>query len=81
MDQAKWFRRQTMVGTAVTAIEEEPASFVPSGRAMTTNERIRAIVASSSGNLVEWFDFYVYAFTAIYFAPAFFPPATDDASC
>ena len=38
---------------------------------MTTNERIRAIVASSSGNLVEWYDFYTYAFTAIYFAHAF----------
>lgn len=36
-------------------------------------DRIRAIVAASSGNLVEWFDFYVYAFTAVYFAPAFFP--------
>ena len=35
--------------------------------------RIKAIVGASSGNLVEWFDFYVYAFTAIYFAPAFFP--------
>jgi len=35
--------------------------------------RIVAIVAASSGNLVEWFDFYVYAFSAIYFAPAFFP--------
>src|SRR6185369_17655425 len=23
--------------------------------------------------LVEWFDFYAYAFTALYFAPAFFP--------
>lgn len=38
-----------------------------------TRSRIRAIVAASSGNLVEWFDFYVYAFTAVYFAPAFFP--------
>jgi MHS family dicarboxylic acid transporter PcaT-like MFS transporter len=36
-------------------------------------QRIFAIVAASSGNLVEWFDFYVYAFCAIYFAPAFFP--------
>jgi len=36
-------------------------------------KRIFAIVAASSGNLVEWFDFYVYAFCAIYFAPAFFP--------
>ncbi|MEO6951156.1 MAG: MFS family transporter [Polyangia bacterium] len=35
--------------------------------------RILAIVAASSGNLVEWFDFYVYAFSALYFAPAFFP--------
>ena len=35
--------------------------------------RIWAIFASSSGNLVEWFDFYAYAFTALYFAPAFFP--------
>jgi len=35
--------------------------------------RILAIVAASSGNLVEWFDFYVYAFTSIYFAPVFFP--------
>ncbi|SDV46659.1 MFS family transporter [Chitinasiproducens palmae] len=35
--------------------------------------RIFAIVGASSGNLVEWFDFYVYAFTALYFAKAFFP--------
>ena len=38
--------------------------------------RVFAIVGASSGNLVEWFDFYVYAFCAIYFAPAFFP--SDD---
>ncbi len=37
--------------------------------------RIVDIVAASSGNLVEWFDFYVYAFCAVYFAPAFFPHA------
>jgi MFS transporter, MHS family, alpha-ketoglutarate permease len=35
--------------------------------------RIKAIVGSSSGNLVEWYDFYCYAFFALYFAPAFFP--------
>jgi MHS family alpha-ketoglutarate permease-like MFS transporter len=38
-----------------------------------TRKRIFAIVGASSGNLVEWFDFYVYAFTAIYFAAEFFP--------
>jgi MFS transporter, MHS family, alpha-ketoglutarate permease len=44
---------------------------------MTTQEAphrtIRSIVAASAGNLVEWFDFYVYAFTALYFSAAFFP--------
>ncbi|WP_166363760.1 MFS family transporter [Pseudomonas akapageensis] len=40
------------------------------------SKRIFAIVGASSGNLVEWFDFYVYAFSAIYFASAFFP--SDD---
>ena len=40
------------------------------------SKRIFAIVGASSGNLVEWFDFYVYAFSAIYFAASFFP--SDD---
>jgi MHS family alpha-ketoglutarate permease-like MFS transporter len=35
--------------------------------------RVLAIVGSSSGNLVEWYDFYVYSFTALYFAGQFFP--------
>lgn len=38
-----------------------------------TCKRILAIVGASSGNLVEWFDFYVYSFCALYFAPVFFP--------
>ncbi|CNH26393.1 proline/glycine betaine transporter [Yersinia intermedia] len=38
-----------------------------------TRQRIRAIVGASSGNLVEWFDFYIYSFCALYFAPLFFP--------
>ncbi|WP_261802583.1 MFS family transporter [Variovorax sp. PAMC28562] len=36
-------------------------------------------MAASSGNLVEWFDFYVYAFSALYFAPSFFPKADPTA--
>jgi MHS family alpha-ketoglutarate permease-like MFS transporter len=42
-------------------------------------KRIFAIVAASSGNLVEWFDFYVYAFCAIYFASSFFPKSDPTA--
>ncbi|ENY9654542.1 MFS transporter, partial [Campylobacter coli] len=37
----------------------------------TRAKKIRSIVAASSGNLVEWFDFYIYAFTATYFAHTF----------
>ncbi|MEO8115045.1 MAG: MFS transporter, partial [Phenylobacterium sp.] len=35
--------------------------------------RIRAIVAGSTGNLIEWYDYFVYAFTALYFSAEFFP--------
>src|SRR5471030_2535205 len=40
---------------------------------LTPRARIVAIVGASSGNLVEWFDFYVYSFCALYFSSAFFP--------
>lgn len=40
---------------------------------LSHRERIRAIIAGSAGNLIEWYDFYVYAFTALYFASSFFP--------
>ena len=39
----------------------------------TARQRIWAIVGASSGNLVEWFDFYVYSFCSLYFAHIFFP--------
>ncbi|EHR4720071.1 MFS transporter [Campylobacter coli] len=38
---------------------------------LTRAKKIRSIVAASSRNLVEWFDFYIYAFTATYFAHTF----------
>ncbi|MBA8839367.1 MFS family transporter [Ochrobactrum sp. RH2CCR150] len=44
-----------------------------------TRRRVYAIVASASGNLVEWYDFYVYSFGALYFASQFFP-AEDQTS-
>lgn len=37
-----------------------------------TRRRIWAIVGASSGNLVEWFDFYIYSFCSLYFAHIFF---------
>ncbi|MEJ7138489.1 MFS family transporter [Amphibiibacter pelophylacis] len=40
---------------------------------ITPANRIKSIVSASSGNLVEWFDFYIYAFFSLYFAASFFP--------
>jgi MHS family alpha-ketoglutarate permease-like MFS transporter len=41
--------------------------------ALDNRHRLVAIVSSASGNLVEWYDFYVYSFCALYFADQFFP--------
>jgi MHS family alpha-ketoglutarate permease-like MFS transporter len=38
-----------------------------------TRRRIGAIFGGSIGNLVEWYDWYVYATFALYFSHAFFP--------
>jgi MFS transporter, MHS family, alpha-ketoglutarate permease len=46
---------------------------------LTTGQRIRAILVGSSGNLVEWYDFYVYAAFSLYFAKSFFPAENETA--
>ena len=40
---------------------------------ITNKARVRAILGACSGNLVEWYDFFIYAYTSIYFASLFFP--------
>jgi len=41
--------------------------------------RIGSIIGGSVGNLVEWFDWYVYASFSLYFAKAFFPKGDQTA--
>ena len=41
----------------------------------TMRHRLRSIFGGSIGNLIEWYDFYVYNFFALYFAKSFFPNA------
>ena len=41
--------------------------------AKPSHSPIKAILAASSGNLVEWYDFYTYSFMALYFGSTFFP--------
>jgi MFS transporter, MHS family, alpha-ketoglutarate permease len=44
-----------------------------------TARRLKAIVVGSSGNLIEWYDFYAYSAFSLYFASAFFPEASQTA--
>jgi MFS transporter, MHS family, alpha-ketoglutarate permease len=46
---------------------------VPEATGAPPRRILRNIVGGSAGNLVEWFDWYVYAAFALYFAHAFFP--------
>lgn len=39
---------------------------------LTKSQRVRSILAASSGNFVEWFDFYIYVSLAMYFTHHFF---------
>jgi MHS family alpha-ketoglutarate permease-like MFS transporter len=39
----------------------------------TTSSRIKSIIGGSLGNLVEWYDWYVYSAFTLYFAGSFFP--------
>jgi len=47
--------------------------------APSTNSRLKSIIGGSTGNLVEWFDWYVYAAFTLYFAPHFFPSESQTA--
>jgi MFS family permease len=48
-------------------------------RVPKTEER-RVIFASSLGTVFEWYDFYLYATLAPFFAALFFPPGNDTAA-
>jgi MHS family alpha-ketoglutarate permease-like MFS transporter len=47
--------------------------------AQQRKHRLRNIIGGSAGNLVEWYDWYVYSAFALYFAPVFFPKGDQTA--
>jgi MHS family alpha-ketoglutarate permease-like MFS transporter len=47
--------------------------------ATPARSRLKNIVGGSAGNLVEWFDWYVYSAFALYFASSFFPKGDQTA--
>ncbi len=52
---------------------ESTSTLSASAPTRTTSQRIKSIFSGSVGNLVEWYDWYVYAAFSLYFAKAFFP--------
>src|SRR4030081_3091506 len=49
-------------------------------RIVSKQEERRVIFASSLGTVFEWYDFYLYATLAPFFASLFFPPGNDTAA-
>src|SRR5439155_11523497 len=60
-----------------TAIEAAGEPEIP---ALTSAEERRVIIASSVGTVFEWYDFYLYATLAPFFAALFFPKGNDTAA-
>src|SRR5262245_60735031 len=59
------------VATGVGSVER--------GRGLTQDERF-VVLASSTGTVFEWYDFYLYATLAPFFAALFFPAGNDTAA-
>ena len=57
-----------------SAAPAAPATFVDKA------EERKVIVASSVGTVFEWYDFYLYATLAPFFAALFFPPGNETAA-
>lgn len=52
---------------------------LPVSTSKDTRWRLRSIFSGSVGNLIEWYDWYVYSAVALYFAKSFFPAGNSTA--
>jgi MFS family permease len=60
---------------------ETSTTYAPSGgHIISSAAERRVIVASSVGTVFEWYDFYLYAILAPFFAGLFFPPGNQTAA-
>jgi MFS family permease len=58
----------------------EAAPVATGHRIILPDEERRVIIASSVGTIFEWYDFYLYATLAPFFAALFFPKGNDTAA-
>ncbi|WP_293873781.1 MULTISPECIES: MFS transporter [unclassified Sphingomonas] len=56
-----------------------PSTPPPAGAGPRSDNRLKSIIGGSTGNMVEWFDWYVYSAFTLYFAPHFFPEGDQTA--
>ncbi|RKR83799.1 MHS family alpha-ketoglutarate permease-like MFS transporter [Mucilaginibacter gracilis] len=54
-------------------------SLTPTPSAEAIGHRLKSIIGGSIGNLVEWYDWYVYSAFSLYFAGSFFPKGSETA--
>ncbi|SES16377.1 MFS transporter [Rhizobium sp. NFR03] len=63
----------------MTSSLSTPSLSTPSPAAPDQRTRLKSIIGGSAGNLVEWYDWYVYSAFTLYFAPVFFPSGNQTA--
>src|SRR6202158_277514 len=64
----------------VTVATQVTAATLPGAQPITTAAERRVIIASSVGTVFEWYDFYLYATLAPFFAALFFPRGNSTAA-
>jgi MFS family permease len=69
-----------MTPTRRIDMSAEAAVVATGNRVITAAEERRVIIASSVGTVFEWYDFYLYAILAPFFAGLFFPPGNQTAA-
>ncbi|MGE3477345.1 MAG: MFS transporter [Rhodospirillaceae bacterium] len=57
----------------MSVAEEAAAVGGTAAATKTTSGRLKAVIGGSVGNLIEWYDWYVYSSFSLYFASVFFP--------
>jgi MHS family alpha-ketoglutarate permease-like MFS transporter len=60
-------------------MDPQPSSSPAPADTAAVGSRLKSIVGGSTGNMVEWFDWYVYSAFTLYFAPHFFPSGDQTA--
>ncbi|GAB3636281.1 MFS transporter [Hymenobacter arcticus] len=62
-----------MTSTPATALLDAPFVAGQARPEQISRRRLRAILSGSVGNLVEWYDWYVFSSFSLYFSASFFP--------